>query len=105
MLARMILAFIFLSLVALAVKKGLSPNEEVIHRVPGYPEPVALMKTAPISDEDFLKTLPSAKDYALTVAAPEREVMGPPMPKLTQIKKLAKRSVATKSKKSRFVKR
>lgn len=105
MLARLILVFILVSLVVLAVKKSLNPAEEVIQRVPGYPEPVALIKKAPVTDEEFMKNLPSAKDYAFSFSAPEREMMGPPQPQKVEKKKFAKRSVATKSKKSRLVKR
>ncbi|NBT59129.1 hypothetical protein EBT16_10135 [bacterium] len=89
MLPRLVLIFVFFVLIVLAVKKGLAPKEEVIQRVPGYPAPVALKKFVPLSNEEFLKNLPSAADYALSMSA---------SPEVRSEKKPAKRTVAMKLK-------
>lgn len=105
MLPRLILFFVFFALIVLAVKKGLGPREEMIERVPGYPEPVAIKKYVPESDADFLKNLPSALDYVSSFNIPEIQPQPISKPSLSVVKrkvKSAKRSVATKNK---FMKR
>jgi hypothetical protein len=104
MLPRVILIFVFLGLIALAVKRGMSPSREIVQQVPGYPAPVAMKKMNLVSDEEFLQNLPSADDYAFSFDSEKvfDEVKAKPV-KLTKRKiKLAKRTFATKTK---FVKR
>lgn len=98
MLPRLLLIFVFFVLIILAVKKGLSPQKEVIHRVPGYPAPVALKKADSISNEEFLKSLPLASDYAFSMAPIDTKI---PVIKVKSEKrkmKITKRTVATKMK-------
>lgn len=99
MLPRLVLIFVFLVLIALAVKKGLSPTGEIVERVSGYPAPVALKKAESVSDEEFLKNLPSAADYALASNSPEQpaETKAEVQPVKRKFK-IAKRTVATKMK-------
>ncbi|MFM8269456.1 MAG: hypothetical protein ACKN9V_04635 [Pseudomonadota bacterium] len=103
MLPRLILIFVFLTLIVLAVKKGFSPTGEIIERVPGYPEPVALKKMEPVSEEEFLNNLPSASDYAFSmnpVEAPKEELKIKPIVRKNKLvkNKTAKRTVAAKLK-------
>lgn len=95
MLPRVILIFVFLALIVLAVRKGFSPTREIVQAVPGYPAPVALKKFEPVSDDDFLKNLPLAADYAFSMNVEDES-----KPKPVQKKKVkaAKRAVAAKSK-------
>ena len=102
MLPRLIFIFAFVSLLVLALKKGLHQENVQIQPVPGYPSPVALKTVESISDEEFLKNI-SALEYAKAFS-PEKtnaEVMGPEPHKAVTpvlVAKKAKRSVATKIK-------
>lgn len=97
MSARLVLIFVLLALIGLALKKGLTSQTNFPQRVPGYPEPVALKKFVPSSDEEFLANLPSAREYGLQAAAVSEvmstEVMGP-FPRV-----LAKKTVKTVNRK------
>lgn len=103
MVARLVFIFSVITLIVLAVKKGMSPNSEPIQRVPGYPEPVALKTFKPISDAEYLAKLPSARDYALSFSsAPELPIQQ------VQAPKPVKRTVAAKKRirlAKRFMKR
>lgn len=98
MSARLVLIFVLLTLIGLALKKGLTSQSNFPQRVPGYPEPVALKKFVPNSDEEFLANLPSAREYGLQAAAISEvmstEVMGP-FPKVSA-KKMVNRKVSSK---------
>jgi hypothetical protein len=104
MLPRVILIFVFLVLIVLAVKRGMSPSREIVQQVPGYPAPVAIKKMKPVSDKEFLKNLPSAADYAFSFDSERvlEEVKAKPVKMVQRKIKLAKRAVAAKTK---FVKR
>ncbi|NBV50900.1 hypothetical protein EBR78_06745 [bacterium] len=95
---RLVLIFVLLALIGLALKKGLTSQAHIPQRVPGYPEPVALKKFVPSSDEEFLANLPSAREYGLQAAANSEErsteVMGP-FPKVLS-KKIVNRKVSSK---------
>jgi len=108
MLPRVILIFVFLVLIVLAVKKGMNPAREIVEQVPGYPAPIALKKVNSISDEEFLKSLPSADDYSFSMNASNsvEEVKEKPVKVAKRKIKVTKRTVATKTKtKSKFMKR
>lgn len=95
---RLVLIFVLLALIGLALKKGLTSPSHFPQRVPGYPEPVALKKIVPSSDEEFLANLPSAREYGIQAAAISEvmstEVMGP-FPKVLA-KKMVNRKVSSK---------
>lgn len=86
MISRLILAFFFLALIVLAVKKTFSPQSFIIEPVPGYAAPVALNKATPQSDEEFLAELPSVADYVQSFDAP------PATPEQSQQRELARKT-------------
>ncbi|NBX76519.1 MAG: hypothetical protein EBQ92_08185 [Proteobacteria bacterium] len=100
MLPRVILIFVFLVLIILAVKKGQNPHNEIVESVPGYPAPVALKKAEPVSDDEFIKNLPSAADYAFSFDSekPIDEVKAKPAKLAKRKMKLAKRTFSAKAK-------
>ena len=104
MLPRVLLIFVFLVLIVLAVKRGVSPSREIVQQVPGYPAPVALEKMNSVSDEEFLRNLPSASDYAFSFDSEKafNEVKAKPVTVAKRKVKLVKRPFITKTK---FVKR
>lgn len=104
MLPRVLLIFVFLVLIVLAAKRGMSPSREIVQQVPGYPTPVALKKMNSVSDEEFLRNLPSAGDYAFSFDSEKvlHEVKPKPVTVGKRKIKLVKRTFITKTK---FVKR